>query len=138
MSELAQLVALHKESNALQAAWDRQILTLAAGALALLAGLGPEVPPAGAARYCLAATWGCLGTGICAGGGAAYLEVSRARNLAQRYGEVLRSSLETGTAMSIVVAPPSRIFVLCRSLMILSLMGAVLCLVTYAVMTTLA
>ena len=65
--KIEQYADLVNKGFEVEVVWLRQILTLAAGALALLAGLGPEVPPDGPARLVLAATCAFLAFGIIAG-----------------------------------------------------------------------
>ena len=132
-----QLFDLMDRTHEAETAWFRQILTLSAGALAVLAGLGPEIPPEGPAQYFLAATWVCLGSGICTGAGALYLAVDRSRRLASHFREELHRSLREETPMQPVVANPRGLLVRCRPAMVVSLISAVICLTGYAVATTL-
>ena len=129
---------LVSKSHEVEVAWLRHVLTLAAGALALLAGLGPEVPPDGPARILLAATWACLGTGIVAGAAATYIEVDRARSSVNVYGEQISRELDNKPIKVLVQAPTNRLIELCKPAMILSLLGAVVCLTAYAIGITLA
>jgi len=138
--ETQKLLNLAKERNALQAAWYRQILTIAAGGLALLVGLAPETPPSGPARYFLAAAWVLLGAGILTGAGATYSGASLAKRLTIEFQSQLLRSLEAGENLppSIpIVARPHLIFRTCKILMVVSLLGAVVCVVTFAVLRTL-
>ena len=128
---------LQRKSFEADITWIRQILTLAAGAFALLVGLGLDVPPEGSARYFLAATWVCLGLGVVAGGAATYLGAHFAEQDA--VDAFFEARLKTDTPPS-----PSRTFEwtttllsLCKPLMVVSLLAAVIFLATYAVMTTL-
>jgi len=134
-----QLVSLNKEHAEVQSVWYRQLLTLAAGGFALLAGLGPTVP-SGIGKYFLAGTWVFLGVGIISGAGATYLQVSRAKKLAENFQEELRHNIQTHgepTVNTIVVANPSKIFLLSKTLMVVSLLLAVCCLVVYSVLNSL-
>ena len=128
---------LRKKSIDTEIVWTRQILTLAAGALALLAGLGPDVPAEGYARYFLATTWVCLGFGIVAGAAATYL----AAHLAGQEAEdaLLEAVLRTDTPPSPrkVFEWTNRLLWLCMPLMVVSLLAAVICLTAYAALTTL-
>jgi len=133
-----QLIELRQKQADLQANWDRQAVTLASGALALLAGLGPPAP-AGFEKYFLAATWVFLGIGIVAGAAATYLHVSAAKNLANKFHEQLLNSIRMESPLSSnvrIVAQPSRIFSWSEPVMVVSLLLAVCNLVTYAVITT--
>ena len=85
MDQLERHADLTNNAYEAEVAWLRQILTLAAGALALLAGLGPRVPPDGPAQNLLAATWALLGIGIVAGAAATYAAVSRAKWIADHF-----------------------------------------------------
>ena len=82
---IKQYVELITKEHEVEVTWLRQILTLAAGALALLAGLGPDVPSDGLGKYLLATTWAGLGLGIVAGAAATYIEVNRAKTAAIRF-----------------------------------------------------
>ena len=134
-----QLIDLFDHASQAQASWLRQVLTLASGGLALLVGLRPEVPPEGIAQYLLAATWLCLGLGVVFGASATYAEVNLSKNLASRFREELQKSLAQKTQMSSapITAKVNRFFVVCRVMMILSLLLSVVCLVGYAILTTL-
>lgn len=129
---------LVRKSHEVEVAWLRHVLTLAAGALALLAGLGPEVPADGPARFLLAATWAFLGAGIVAGAGATYIEVDRARSSVNVYGEQIQRELDNQPTKAVMSAPTNRLFELCKPAMILSLLGAVVCLTAYSIGITLA
>lgn len=121
-----------------EVAWFRHVLTLAAGALALLVGLGPENPPNGPARWLLAATWACLGLGIILGAAATYVEVDWARSSARAYGEQISRELNNKPTKQLVSVPTNRVFALCKPLMILTLLAAVGCLTAYSMIRTLA
>lgn len=134
-----QLLELRQRQSDLQAAWLRQLLTLAAGGLALLVGLRP--PAAGIGQYFLAGTWILLGVGICSGAAATFLEVHAAKTLATRFQSALIQALQEGRDLSsgdLVVATPHRFFAWSRYLMVASLLLAVCCLVVYAVLATFA
>ena len=137
---LRKLVELTDDVQQAETVWLRHVLTLAAGALAILAGLGLEVPPDddGLARYFLAATWACLGLGIASGAAATYVETSRARDAARRFLEELARSIEDETPMPAeIVAHSNWLLRGCKPLMIFSLLTAVVCLVAYSAITTL-
>lgn len=93
---LDKLSELHKEAQDLQSVWLKSLLTIASGGFALLAGLGPKIPPVGMGKYFLAGAWICLGLGIIAGSAAIYTEVDRANQLFAKYREELSRSLEKG------------------------------------------
>lgn len=134
------LLTLAKDRNEKQAAWYRQLLTLASGGLALLVGLQPEVPALGPARFFLAGAWALLGAGILFGGAATYSEVSLARRLAENFQDQLLRSIKSGEELSAnhpVVANPHRAFLWAKPLMVVSLLGAVVCLVAFSIITTL-
>ena len=119
--------------------WLRQILTLAAGALALLAGLGPDVPSEGPARYLLAATWACLGLGIIVGAGATYVNVHRARRYAMQYGKMLKLTLKTGEPPpQLIPLEMNRLLLLSKPMAMVILLAAVLCLTGYSIAVTLS
>ena len=160
--------ALDRERDEREAIWLRQVLILASGALAVLAGLGPAVPSEGLAKYFLTATWGLLGVGITTGAAATYTAANHAKRVAERY----RSHLEESTARvdeyeerirksdmfrksedaieersdieveidygpGYDTVPKNKALVVSKSAMILSLLVAVLCLATYAIIRTL-
>jgi hypothetical protein len=136
---IEKLVSLMDKQVELQSAWYRHILTISAGGFAILSGLGPAAP-IGIGKYFLAGTWLCLGLGIVGGGTATYLEVSRAKNLADGYkAQLLKDLHEKGqpTVSAPVVVNPNRFFSWAKSLMVVSLLMAVACLVTYSILTTL-
>jgi hypothetical protein len=136
---IEQLTKLRQRQHDLQAAWYRQLLTLAAAGLALLVGLAP--PAEGIGKLLLASTWVCLGVGICAGSAATYLEVSLARALADSLRAELLRPLREGKGLALdapVVATPHVFFSWSGPVMVVSLLLAVCCLVGYAVLATLA
>ncbi|HRQ90588.1 MAG TPA: hypothetical protein PLA50_17470 [Bacteroidia bacterium] len=94
MSELA------SKRNDLQGAWNRHILTIASGGLALLVGLKPEVPADTPGKWLLAAAWTFLGLGILSGGAATHAEVSMAKNLAKSLQSRLQKTLDAGLPIS--------------------------------------
>lgn len=132
------LMELHKEAQGLQSAWYKSILTIASGGFALLAGLGPNAPPLGMGKYCLAGAWVCLGLGIVAGAAAIYTEVDRAKLISESYrAELLRNLDEKGqpTVAVPIVARPRRLFSsFAPRVMITSLLMAVVLLVAYSVL----
>ena len=140
MTDLEKLLELAKERAQLQAAWYRQILTLAAGGLALLVGLAPQAPPDGLARWLLAAAWVLLGAGILSGAAATYAEVDRAERLTAAFQSRLgqrNPAPGNPPAPGTIVARPHGFFLACKKVMVISLLGAVVCLVAFSVMRTL-
>ena len=135
---IKQYAELITTGHEVEVTWLRQILTLAAGALVLLAGLGPDIPSDGPAKYLLATTWAGLGLGIVAGAAATYVEVNRAGTAAIRFGEHLLRIIENQPSSPLISIPPNRLYVICKPLMIISLLVAVVCLTAYAITTTLA
>lgn len=91
---IEKVVQLDRESDEREAIWLRQVLVLAAGALAVLAALGPAAPPGGAAQALLAATWGLLGLGIASGAAATYMAVDHAKRVAKRYRKHIVDSID--------------------------------------------
>ena len=139
LGQIRQLMELRRNHQELSSAWYRQLLTLAAGGLALLVGLQP--PAAGIGRYFLAGTWVCLGAGICLAAAATYLDVHRAKMLADSFRAQVSQALAAGRDLSpsdIAVARPKRFYTWSRYLTVSVLLLAVGCLVTYAVLATLA
>ena len=91
---IKQYAYLISKGHEIEATWLRQILALAAGALALLAGLGPYVPPEGPSKYFLATTWVGLGLGIIFGAVATYIDADRATKSAVLFGKHLLRVIE--------------------------------------------
>ena len=116
----------------------RQILTLAAGALALLAGLGPDIPSDGPSKYLLATTWAGLGLGIVFGAAATYIDADRAMRSAVLFSKHLLRVIEQESSSPLIPVPPNRLYALCKPLMVISLLIAVVCLTAFAITTTLA
>lgn len=135
LRRFADLISKGHES---EAAWLRQILTLAAGALALLAGLGPDVPPEGLGKYLLVTTWAGLGLGIVLGAAATYIETDRATRSAAAFGEYLVRLLEQEPTPPFMSVPVNKLYVVCKPLMVISLLVSVCSLTFFAIMTTLA
>ena len=131
------LIELHQEAQSLRSAWYKSILTIASGGFALLAGLGPKVPPGGMGKYFLAGAWVCLGVGIISGAATIYTEVERATHLAEGYRAELIRNLETSgqpTVDEIVVSNPRKIFSYAPRVMVSALTLAVALLVVYSVL----
>ena len=136
LRHFADLISKGHESEAI---WLRQILTLAAGALALLAGLGPDVPPEGLGKYLLVTTtWAGLGLGIVFGAAATYIETDRATRSAAAFGEYLVRLLEQKPSLPFVSVPVNKLYVVCKPLMVISLLISVCSLTFFAIITTLA
>ena len=137
------LVKENSKHEERETVWLRQILTLAAGALAagalaILAGLGPDAPSDGLAQYFLAATWACLGVGITSGAAATYVTVNLTKRIADKLREALVETAEHGEPKSEVFgANKNRWLVLSKWIMTCSLLTAVLCLAAYAMIRTL-
>ena len=136
--KLEKYVELVNKGLEVEVVWLRQILTLSAGALALLAGLGPDVPPDGPARLLLAATWASLGLGIIFGAAATYVEVDRARSSANAFGEQITRELSYQSTKKLISVPTNKLFLVCKPLMIASLIVAVVSLTGFSIVTTLA
>lgn len=135
---IEQLIDLRQQEADLQANWHRHILTLASGALALLAGLGPPTST-GIEKYFLACTWVFLGIGIIAGAAATYVHVSSAKNLADDFQKQLLRSIRENRSLSPnvpIVANPRGFYSLSKPVMVGSLLLAVRSLVTYSVIIT--
>jgi len=131
-----QLNALYARANELQSAWLRQLLTLAAGALAVLVGLDP--PATGIGKWFLAMTWLTLGAGILSGALATAQEAALAKARADALrAELLRSDLEASPPQPRVAKLP-RLYVWSRATMLGSLLLSVVCLVAYAVLRALS
>ena len=93
----------------------RQILTLAAGALAFLAGLGPDIPSDGPSKYLLATTWAGLGLGIVFGAAATYIDADRAMRSAVLFGKHLLRVIEQKSSSLLIPVPPNRLYALCQA-----------------------
>ncbi|MDP3926192.1 MAG: hypothetical protein U1E02_19905 [Hydrogenophaga sp.] len=139
MNHLQQLNDLRQEHAKLQAEWLRQLLTLASGGLALLAGLGPSIP-SGIGKYFLAGTWLFLGLGIVAGAAATFLQTHQANAKADLYQQSLLKHLQEHGTLGIAefaAKPAPRALRFSRHAMVTSLLLAVCCLVTYSILRTL-
>ena len=117
--------------------WYRHLLTLATGSLVIMSTFISDTPDQGMARYFPAATWVFLGIGILAGVGATYAPISRTANLAENFLQALQNGEFQDTPSKTISAYPSVCFLLCKHLMLISLLLAVICLTVYAVITTL-
>ena len=117
--------------------WYRHLLTLATGSLVIMSTFISDTPDQGMARYFQAATWVFLGIGILAGVGATYAPISRTANLAGKFLKELQNGEFQDTPSKTISAYPSVRFLICRRLMVISLLLAVICLTVYAVITTL-
>ena len=135
---IKQYADLISKGHEIEATWLRQILALAAGALALLAGLGPYVPPEGPSKYFLATTWVGLGLGIIFGAVATYIDADRATKSAVLFGKHLLRVVEKKPSSPLIAVPPNKLYVICKPLMVISLLIAVVFLVAFAITTTLA
>ena len=135
---IKQYADLISKGHEIEANWLRQILALAAGALALLAGLGPDVPSDGSSKYFLATTWAALGLGIVFGAVATYIDADRATKSAVLFGKHLLRDIEGKPSSPLIAVPPSRLYVICKPLMVTSLLIAVVCLTAFSITTTLA
>ena len=123
----------------LEAQWFRHMLTLAVGALAVLAALEPTVPAEGFARYFLATTWSCLGLGIFTGGAATFLEVDRAWGVAEALRDEVVSSVREARPLRPVVRGKTNGWLeLCKKLMVVALGIAAVCLAVFATIVTLS
>lgn len=136
-NELTMWADLQNKALEVEAAWLRHILTLAAGALAVLAGLEPTVPETGPARHLLAATWACLGLGIVTGGAATFLEVDRARRLVKACEMHIARAMTDGTSLGVVRGTSSWGLESCKWAMVCTLGTAAVCLAAYATIMTL-
>ena len=87
----------------------RQILTLAAGALVLLAGLGPDIPSDGPSKYLLATTWEGLGLGIIFGAAATYIDADRAMRSAVLFSKHLLRVIEQKSSSPLIPVSPNRL-----------------------------
>ena len=137
--EFQKFLDIAKDRNERQSAWYRQLLTLTSAGLALLVGLKPVIPPDGPAKYFLAAAWAFLGLGILFGAAATYSEVSLARRLASGFQKQLLQDLERGEGPSTkpIYANPHKFFSVSKVVMVISLILAVVSLVTYSILNTL-
>lgn len=136
---IKQLAESQNEANNLSSAWLRQLLTLASGALAILAGLSPHTH-SNIDKYCLAATWVFLGIGIIFGSAATYLEVNLAKKIATEIRSQVSQSIHEGKGdqiKSLIVVPPNKFFLASKYIMVFSLLLSVVSLVIYAVISTL-
>jgi hypothetical protein len=131
---------LASERNKLQAAWNRHLLTLASGGLALLVGLRPEIPADIPGKALLGAAWAFLGIGILSGGAATYAEVSLAKRLALALQSRLERRMEERRPLTDesqdgpLHAQAGWVSRNSCHVMVLSLMGAVVSFVSYSIL----
>lgn len=139
MEELKQLAALQDKYLALKASWVQHLLSLAVGALAVLAGLNPTAS-AGIQQVLLACTWGCLGLGIVFGAMATFVQVRELRSRIMRFREEIERCIQEGRASidKPVTSKPSKVFSFATPVMVVSLLLAVACLVAFSISVTLA
>lgn len=137
--EFQQLLELANKRNELAAAWYRQILTISVGALALLVGLHDDTAKSAIAQYFLVGAWGLLGIGILATAAATYSEVDLAGRLAKAFQEQFSKDLNEGNPMkpTPIIAKPRKFFRCAKIVGMTSLLGTVVCLVTYSIIRTL-
>lgn len=138
-NDIEKLLELQLDFHTQQTGWYQQMLTVAAGGLALLVGLNPDIPE-GMARYFLALAWAGLGIGIVAGFAAAYGSVSRAGRLARDFRDkLLKAAWDNRrlTTDDISVAAPKKIYVYARKVTVVSLLVSVASLVAFAMLRTL-
>lgn len=134
MTPLQQLVSLQARKHELEAAWLRQLLTLAAGGLTILVALAP--PATGIARLLLVGTWVSLGVALVSGAAATYLEVDRQRASLDSFCSQAESSVRAGrppAADAPIISTPRAIFAKARYVMIASLLSSVVFLVAHAI-----
>ena len=131
------MLDLMNQSHQHELEWVRHILTISAGALAILAGLGPEAQGQSIQTWALAGTWICLGTGICCASAATYRQAYRSKKLADRFRSELQTALEEDRKMRIVSAPLPWLLRASLPACAASLIAAVVCITVYAVTATL-
>lgn len=137
---LTQASDLQQKAVELRAEWYRRMLGVAVAALAVLAGLGPEASSP-VQRWWLASCWAMLGTGIVAGTAATYLQPRAAQLLAREYRLLLAQRIRSGeplAGLDVLQGSPSRLLSASKGVMVCSLLLAVVCLVVYMVLRTLA
>lgn len=135
---IEKLLELHDKQVELRSAWNRNMLSLAAAGLALLAGLNPQAASL-LTQFLLSGTWLCLGSGIVSAAASTYLEVDRARSLAEVYkAQLLQNLQERGTSevTEFVASNPKKIYSVARYVMVVSLLCAVVLLVLYSILRT--
>lgn len=137
--DVKQLLDLNDKVQDLLTAWHRQLLTLAAGGLTLLVGLGPDVPTNPMARYCLATALVALGLGISFGAAAIYRDVYCLRTQRDAFARQLRKALEKRMPLPCrpIFGKPGTPYKWCGYLMVGSLLVAVIALVAFSVIVTL-
>lgn len=134
MTALEQLVSLQARKHELEAAWLRQLLTLAAGGLTLLVTLSQ--PTTGFARLFLVGTWISLGLALLSGAAATYLETERQRAALDSFRSQIALALQAARPLDTsapIIGTPRAIFAMSRTVMISSLIASVVLLVAHAI-----
>ena len=134
MTPLQQLVSLQARKHELEAAWFRQLLTLAAGGLTILVALAQ--PSTGIARLFLVGTWVSLGVALVSGAAATYLEVERQRAALDSFCSQTESAIRAAKPLDTsapIIGTPRAIFAKARYVMIASLLSSVVMLVAHAI-----
>lgn len=114
-----------------EAAWMRHVLLIASSALTLLVILNQEVPERVWPRYFLAAAWILLGTGIVAGAVASHATVRLLRSLAFLQELALMEELHLDRSSLPKPVLETRGYRVSRTIMVIALVGAVICLTGY-------
>lgn len=142
INDLKQLDDLYAQWQDKENEWYQRLLTLAAGAVTLLALFPPasdDPQQATQADHLLAATWVLLGAGLLSGGAATYLRVKIAQNRLRAFREQLVNNAGTEASRELVFPkPPPKTLLWSRNVMVISLLLAVVCLVAYSVLRVLA
>ena len=140
--ELQQLIDLLQESYKQETAWCQHLLTLATGALTLLAifqsDLSGGLPQSPQIAWLLGTTWFFLGMGIVSGFAATYRQVNLAQRQAMALWKELGKSLDNREPGDAIMSPSQpKILRPSKTVMVWSLLLAVVSLVTYSILRAL-
>ena len=124
-----------RETNDLETAWSRHILTMAAGVLALTVSLVSSIPESALAEYLLLATWALLVVAVCSGCAATYGQINAMRRAVRDYAEKLNEARITGRHVETVNVAAAPWFGWMQPVMIVAFILSVLFLTGYGIIT---
>ena len=129
-----QLQSYQEEQFALETAWFRQCLTIAAGTLAVTVSVGLPSDAPQIARELLAGAWTSLAISLCAGGAATYVDAARAKRRTTSFAVQIESYLEGDAgAIGLLVTPAPPWLLWSRAVTVVSLGLSVALLAAYGV-----
>ena len=135
--DFQELVQLSEKRDEKSYAWLRYLILLASGALTVLVSLQSGKSQVGLAALCLKVAWGTLGLGILLASVSLFGETWIAREMVKQFVEEKKRRLSSDdqTPWRIVVRTP-HILHWSERLAYISLIAALISLVTFAILTT--